>query len=159
MAGHHDLIERSRLLLAAAHDRTGALRQQLVRASSRLSATRQLLARIEAVSALRYFAAAPPPPPVRSAAEATRTFAAVTELIQQIEHSAAGDGEAMTRLIGDIKCAIQTESDPWLLMGVLLEGIVQTALERLPAREQQQTRVALLTLLWDRIKPHRPEPD
>jgi hypothetical protein len=81
----------------------------------------------------------------------SRTFAAVAELIEQVERAAVLDVVLTDRLITDIKRAIQSGTDPSLLMGILLEGIVQTVLERLAVADRRDTVIALCGLLCDRI--------
>jgi hypothetical protein len=143
------------MLLAEARNRANALREQLASARERLLDSRQLLARI-----------ASPPPPVlphvaQSGIEPSEpagkgdgsgpTFAAVTQLIEQVEQSAARDVDIAHRLIEDIVMAVRTDTDPSLLIGVLLEGIAEAVLELLPAPERRDTGIALCGLLWDRI--------
>lgn len=83
----------------------------------------------------------------------------MTELIHQVEQAAAGDATRIVRLIDDIKSVIQTERDPYFLIGVLLEGIVQTTLERLPQKERRDTAIAVYALMRDRIMAPQAELD
>lgn len=80
-----------------------------------------------------------------------RTFAAITELIRHVERAASSDIGIATHLIETIALALQSKTDPSLLMGVLLEGIVHTVLERVAAAEQRDTAIALCCLLWERV--------
>jgi len=86
-----------------------------------------------------------------------RTFAAVTELIEQVENAAERDAGLAGRLIEDIILAIQVVAEPSLLMGILLEGMAETVLERLSEKERRETAIALCALLWERINQGAPE--
>lgn len=162
MAEFRDASEQSRKLLAQARDKADALRRQLVLAKQGLSDSRELMARavsaagspFQSASASIELAAEPRP---RTGGMA-RTFAAVTDLIEQVELSATLDVCVAARLTEDIMLAIQSKADPSLLIGVLLEGIAQAVLERLPAAERRDTAIALCGLLWDRVGRNEPGP-
>lgn len=157
-ADHHVAITTAQQLVAAARERADALSGEISDARERLAESLALLRRSTAVMTWPLVASIGTDAPVpggrdADAATATegRTFAAVTELIEQVERAAAHDVGLSERLIADIKLAIQGETDPSLLMGILLEGIVQTVLERLAVAERRDTIVALCSLLCDRI--------
>lgn len=147
--------ERSHALVADAWARIRALQLQIASGWHQLAASEQVLKRTATVSARPLYGVAPSSPqpgdgPATSAGT-VRTFAAVTDLIQQVERIAQDESETLDRLITDIKATIQGDSEPHMLMGVLMEGIVQTLAQRLPAAERRDTVLALIGLLCDRL--------
>ncbi len=149
------MTERAQSLTTQARGSTDELAQQLALARQRLADSKIVLARAMCVSVLPYHGAANPAAEPLEAEAAMdgghRTFAAVTELIEQIEDAASRDAGLAARLIEDIILAIQVVAEPSLLMGILLEGMAETVLERLSEEERRETAIALCTLLWDRI--------
>ena len=79
-----------------------------------------------------------------------RQFGAVDEIIAQVEQLARR-GDPLNALAGDIKMLVTSEMNPGMLMGVLLEGIVQTLLQRMPAQERRGWLVALLQMFCVRL--------
>lgn len=131
------------------------LREQLELARQRLAHSRELLARTNSVRVLPYPEAVFPeagsrePSAVHDGTQ--RTFPVVSELIERIEAATACDADVAGRLVEEIICAIKVVAEPSLLMGLLLEGIAETVLERLPEGERRETAIGLCALLWDRI--------
>ena len=141
--------------MAAAREQVGALARQIALARQEVSASRDLLRRAAIAPCWPSYEAFLPQAdtnePAVETVSATPTFAAVTELIERVERSAVQETDLIGQLIANIRRAIQNEVDPSLLMGVLLEGIVQTVLERLSSIERRDTVVALCSLLVDRV--------
>jgi hypothetical protein len=131
------------------------LQQQLGIARQRLEHSRELLARTATAQILPYHAATFPPggslEPPGGHNGTQRSFAAVKDLIERIEDASARDADIAGGLVEDILFAIKVVADPSLLMGILLEGMAETVLERLSGDERRETAIALCTLLWDRI--------
>ena len=82
----------------------------------------------------------------------TRTFDAVTELIERVERSVASEADLAGKLVEDLMVGAQTMRDPFMLIGFLLDAIVQTMQARLSPAESRQAAVALQGSLLDRIK-------
>jgi hypothetical protein len=145
---------RSQHLVAAAHERIASLKVQLDLARRNVAESRALLARATVASIVPFHGVLPsasePAPSVPDADGGSRTFAAVTELIAQVEHAARNDDVQTSRLVEEILRAKQA-ADPCLLLGILLEGVVHTVLDRIPAAGWQDTAMALCGLLLDRI--------
>lgn len=150
-----NISDRSRTLVAQSRETIAEIDRQLANAKARLSESMDLLARAKAMPALVSYGAIPRVEEVGKAdIEASgprRIFPAVTQLIEQIEDAASRDAGLAGRLIEDIMLAIQVVAEPSLLMGILLEGMAETVLERLSEEERRETAIALCTLLWDRI--------
>jgi hypothetical protein len=146
--------QRSHALVADAWARTRALQLQIASGWHQLAASRQVLKRTTAMADSQLGGMAPSSPQMSDESATTagiRTFAAVTELIEQVERIAQGESDAMDRLITDIKATILGDGEPYMLMGVLMEGIVQTLAQRLPASQRRETVLALFGLMCDRL--------
>jgi hypothetical protein len=126
-----------------------------VKAAELMATSRELLERSMPKGALPYyreFTRRAEPLATQAETDAAQPkFAAVTEMIEQIKDAASRDAGLAARLIEDIILAIQIVAEPSLLMGILLEGMAETVLERLSEDERRETAIALCTLLWDRI--------
>ena len=61
----------------------------------------------------------------------------------------------MRELADAITVTVAGEADPYVLMGVLVEGAVHTLATRVPAVRQDGTAAALAQLLADRLKECR----
>lgn len=70
------------------------------------------------------------------------TFLAVIELIGLIERVLRGETDAIDQLSVNIKGAAQNSRDPWALVGVLVEAIVQTLVWWLSVSERCTARLA-----------------
>ena len=155
LADYRLTAERSHALVADAWARTRALQLQIASGWQQLAASKQVLKRTTTVSAPPLRGVAPSSQQTSDESAGTagtvRTFAAVTELIEQVERVAQGESDAMDRLITDIKATILGDGEPYMLMGVLMEGIVQTLAQRLPASQRRETVLALFGLMCDRL--------
>jgi hypothetical protein len=153
-AEYRQATARSRALLAASRETIKALRLLFVDARQQLSASRKLVARAARSSAFRFHDTTPPTPEANGAAVdaqgTVQTFAAVTELIKQVECAATEEFGVSADLVEAIVIAIDGGMEPSVLIGILLEGMIQTV-ERLPAPERRDTAIALCGLLWGRF--------
>ncbi len=132
---------RSRKLIAAAKENANALQEQIATARCHLTASLNLLTRTTAMSLS---------PDIKT--EATpRTFPAVIELIEQLERAAVEDADLAAGLTANIKRALRSETDAALLIAIMMEGIVQTVLNRVSVDEQRQLITALCGVLSDRF--------
>lgn len=150
----HATADRAQALVAQTRENTNALVLQIARSRLCLAHSKELLERTANVAGLPFYAAMVAPEAAAPEARTdgtVRTFAAVTELIERVEQTAMRDENLAACLIADIKLAICSETEPTLLMGILVEGIVQTLLNRVPREERRDMIVSLCTLLCDRV--------
>ncbi len=80
------------------------------------------------------------------------TFAAVDGMSDEARQLAGHMPNPLTDLAHRIRSLSASEVDPYLLMGVLLEGMVHTMANRIPADRQPDTVLATLTMLQQRMK-------
>ena len=86
---------------------------------------------------------------------AKRRFTAVDMLIHQVETgTVCGLPDMLGGLVIGIKHCIQAQADPYLMAGVLAEGIAAVVAENVPAEKQAATALAVLKLLHDRLSEH-----
>jgi hypothetical protein len=158
-AAHQSVFARSQTLVATARERTGALSLQIARARRQVSASKELLQHAKAHPGWPLAVPVDACDPDVAEDRAHRTFAAVTQLIERIEQQVVHDEDALDRLIADIKAAIVSDADPCLILGVLLEGITETLLQRLPASARRDTLLAVVGMLCERLNLRSLGPD
>jgi hypothetical protein len=76
---------------------------------------------------------------------------AVRKLSRQAAQAAALAPDKLAELSVAIKSALQSEADPYVMLGVLLEGMTQTLLTRIPPERHHSTLTAALVLLRQRL--------
>ena len=76
---------------------------------------------------------------------------AVEDPIRQVETKAADEPDTLALVVALIKFATQSEVDPYLLNGVLIEGIAST-IRRIPGRRRRQVVVQTIRLLLERLQ-------
>jgi hypothetical protein len=74
------------------------------------------------------------------------------KLIQLAEQAAADEPDPVQALADIIKTVSESGADPYLIMGVLVEGAVLTLRRRIPDERQEDTASAVLQLLADRLR-------
>jgi hypothetical protein len=75
----------------------------------------------------------------------------VDTLTAQARQAAEATPCPLNELIGSIKTTLASEADPYLLVGVLLEGIVQVLAKRVPTERKPATEVAAMLMLQQRL--------
>jgi hypothetical protein len=75
----------------------------------------------------------------------------VRKLSGQAEHAAAQAPDKLAELSVAIKVALQSEADPYVMLGVLLEGLTQTLVTRIPPQRHRGTLAAALVMLRQRL--------
>jgi hypothetical protein len=75
----------------------------------------------------------------------------VSELSDQAQQAADQTANPLPAVVAAIKTAMQSGTDPYLLVGVLLEGIVQTLTSAIPPERRPATELATLTMLQQRL--------
>ena len=81
-----------------------------------------------------------------------RPFSAVDNLIRRAQRAAAGRPDAARILAQTISMACPGGADPYAVLGVLIEGTVQTLVEQIPNERQAETAAMLKQLLEERMK-------
>jgi len=76
---------------------------------------------------------------------------AVRKLSSQAAQAAALAPDQLAELSVAIKSALQSEADPYVMLGVLLEGMTQTLITRIPPERHLGTLTAALVLLRQRL--------
>jgi hypothetical protein len=74
----------------------------------------------------------------------------INALSDQARQAAEQTPDLLAELSVLIKTTMHSDADPYLLMGVLLEGIVQTLTLRIPPERQPDTELATLLMLKQR---------
>lgn len=74
------------------------------------------------------------------------------KLIQLAEQAAADEPDPVRALADIIKTVSEGDADPYLIMGVLVEGAVLTLRRRIPDERQEDTASAVMKLLADRLR-------
>jgi hypothetical protein len=75
----------------------------------------------------------------------------VRKLSSQAERAAAQVPDPLQELSAAIKAALQSEADPYVMLGVLLEGVTQTFTTRIPPERHSDTLAAALVTLRQRL--------
>ncbi len=75
----------------------------------------------------------------------------VRRLSNQAEQAAAQAPDPLAELSVGIKAALRSEADPYVMLGVLLEGVTQTLITRVPPERHLGTLTAALVLLRQRL--------
>jgi hypothetical protein len=75
----------------------------------------------------------------------------VRKLSSQAEQAAAHAPDPLAELSVAIKAALRREADPYVVLGVLLEGMTQTLITRIPPERHHGTLAAALILLRQRF--------
>src|SRR5580704_2800008 len=81
-----------------------------------------------------------------------RPFPVVDSLIRRAQRVAAGRPDPARILAETISMACPGDADPYAVLGVLIEGTVQTLVEHIPKERQAETAATLKHLLEQRMK-------
>ena len=84
-------------------------------------------------------------------ASVDKRFQAVEDLIRQVETKAADEPDTLALVVALIKFAVRSEIDPYLLNGVLIEGIAST-IRRIPVRRRRQVATETIRVLLERLQ-------
>jgi hypothetical protein len=80
-----------------------------------------------------------------------RPFPAVEALIRRVQRAAASRPDPMHILAQTIGMTGAIGADPYAVLGVLVEGAVQTIVRQIPAERQVETAAMLVRLLQERL--------
>jgi hypothetical protein len=86
-----------------------------------------------------------------AAAMPDRPFPAVEALIRRVQRVAASRPDPMHILAQTISMTGAIGADPYAVLGVLVEGAVQTIIQQIPEEQQAETAAALVRLLKERL--------
>ncbi len=145
------MIDEFQILIANSRAGIRAGRVQVASAKRRLAASKQLLERMNAATAGSNSIGTAQAMPSAAAKPKQRTFAAIADLMEQVDRITRSETDAIDRLASDIRIVIQDSSETYLLVGVLAEGIVQSLVHRLSASEQRTALLALTALIGNRL--------
>jgi len=81
-------------------------------------------------------------------------FTSLDDLIRDIEAQTAGRPKLPEILAIVIHMMVASDADPYLLLGVLTEGITHAISSRIPAKDQAEVAEEALSLLRERLKEH-----
>ena len=81
-----------------------------------------------------------------------RRFPTLDALIRRVQRVAAGRPDPMHILAQTIAMTGAIGADPYAVLGVLVEGAVQTVVQHIPAEQQAETAATLVRLLEERLK-------
>ena len=82
----------------------------------------------------------------------TRSFPAVDALIKEVESYADVERDSIRAVIALINLAINDNTDPYLLVGTLVEGVAGTIHWKIPEARQREVAVEILRLLMMRFE-------
>jgi hypothetical protein len=83
-----------------------------------------------------------------------RPFPAVEALIRRVQRVAASRPDPMHILAQTISMTGAIGADPYTVLGVLVEGAVQTVVQQIPVEQQRETAATLIQLLKERLAAH-----
>jgi hypothetical protein len=83
-----------------------------------------------------------------------RRFPALDDLIRRIEREVAGQPDPHAVLAALLRLLIADETDPYVLTGILIEGIAAAIAKGIPAERQAEMSVEAMRLLRDRMRAH-----
>jgi hypothetical protein len=83
-----------------------------------------------------------------------RIFGEIVRLIEQAEQVAAATPDPTTLLAHVIRLIVKTDADPYLILGVLVEGAAHTLATRIPEERRHEIGKEVSNLLAERFKAH-----
>lgn len=83
-----------------------------------------------------------------------RRFRTLERLIQQANQASSRKPDSVQMLAEVIRVITADGSDPYLVIGVLVEGAVHTVARHIPPERQAETVAELRQLLAERLKAH-----
>jgi hypothetical protein len=75
----------------------------------------------------------------------------VERLARLAQEAAAGHPDRVVVFREAIKAAVASEADPYLVMGLMLEGIATAISGQIPLEQQREIAMAAIHLLMDRL--------
>ena len=97
------------------------------------------------------------PPVASNAPQGRLSDATMAQLLRQHAFRIANSADPVDAIAGVIDLVIDSDADPYHLIGVLAEGALQTLTHRIPRERQRDTAIALTRLVHDRLQFARAE--
>jgi hypothetical protein len=89
-----------------------------------------------------------------------RPYPAIDALVRRVKRLAAERPDPAHILAEIITMIGASETDPYVILGVLVEGTVQTVVRHIPTEQQAEASATLVELLAERLNAHGlPDPD
>lgn len=83
-----------------------------------------------------------------------RIFGEIVRLIEQAEQAAAATPDPTSVLAHVIRLTAKTDADPYLILGVLVEGVAHTLETRIPDERHGEIGKEVSDLLLERLRAH-----
>jgi hypothetical protein len=83
-----------------------------------------------------------------------KTFGTIVRLIEEAEQAAASTPDLANVLAQVVRLTVEADADPYLVLGVMVEGIAYALSTRIPAERQRNTVEDLRLLLDERLAAH-----
>ena len=83
-----------------------------------------------------------------------KIFGEILRLIEQAEQVAAATPDPTNLLAHVIRLTVKTDADPYLILGVLVEGVAHTLATRIPDERRGEIGGEVSKLLVERLKAH-----
>jgi hypothetical protein len=83
-----------------------------------------------------------------------RIFGEIVRLIEQAEQAAAASPDPTSLLAHVIRLVVKTDADPYLILGVLVEGVAHSLATRIPDERRGEIGKEVSHLLAERFKAH-----
>jgi hypothetical protein len=83
-----------------------------------------------------------------------RSYPAVEVLIRRVQRVAASRPDPLHVLAATISMTSTIGMDPYAVLGILIEGAVQTVARQIPPERQAQASAELIALMHERLKAH-----
>ena len=88
-----------------------------------------------------------------------RPYPAVEALVRRVQRVAASRPDPAYILAQTINMAAAAGADPYAILGILIEGAVQTLAQHIPPERQAEAAATMLQLLEERLKARGVTPD
>ena len=76
-------------------------------------------------------------------------------MIRQVEANAAAEPDNVAALAAMLRLVIASDADPYILVGVLIEGLAEAIVQRIPAEKQGDVGLQSMRLLLQQLKAYR----
>ena len=83
-----------------------------------------------------------------------RSYPAVEALVRRVQRVAASRPDPLHVLAATISMTGVIGMDPYAVLGILIEGAVQTLAQQIPPERQAQAAAELVALVQERLKAH-----
>jgi len=81
-----------------------------------------------------------------------RSFPAIDAIIRDVERSAVNLPDPLASFTGLLKLIIESDTDPYLLSGALIEGVSAIIAEKIPSERQSDVAIQVIRVLWKRLR-------